>query len=101
MMKPKNQHDIIGKILFIGMPEMLTDTYYKRTVVIDQENPHSSQPFEIPYEFFQQNMDMVKGFAVGDLVHIAFRCRGRKSMRDGKSKWWSTNEGVMIQKVRS
>ncbi len=100
-MKQKNQHDIIGKILHIGMPEMITDTYYKRTVVIDQENPRSSQPFEIPFEFFQQNMDLLNGFAMGDIVHIAFQCRGRKTMKNGKAKWWSTNEGIMIQKVRS
>ena len=97
-MKIVNEHQIQGRILHLGGVEWINDNFQKRLVVIEQENPKSSTPWEVPIEFFNNNMSVVSGLAKGDLVIATFQARGKKTIRDGKAKWWGTMEGIMISK---
>lgn len=100
MAKIENKHDIQGRVLYVGMPEEIFSNVYKRMVVVEQENPRSSTPWEVPVEFFNQNMDLIRGINKGDLVYITFQVRGRKKIADdGRARWWPTIEGLMISKV--
>lgn len=102
MAKIENKHDIQGRILHLGGIEPIPnyDNLRKRIVVVEQENPRTSTPWEVPVEFFNQNIDLCRSLRVGDLVHVTFRVRGKKRQdKEQRSKWWPTIEGLMISKV--
>ena len=92
---------IQGRIIFVGMPEPLPNyaSVTKRILVIEQENPRSSNPWEVPIEFFNHNADLLNGLKKEDLVDVTFQVRGSKSLKDGRARWWGTMEGIMVSKV--
>ncbi len=101
MARIENKHIIQGRIIFVGMPEPLPNypSVTKRVLVIDQENPRSSTPWEVPIEFFNNEGDLLNGLKAGQLVDVTFGARGRKTLKDGRAKWWPTLDGIMVSKV--
>ena len=91
----KNEFEISGKVIFVGMPDRISENFSKRLVVLEAYDGQYRQ--EVPYEFVNDNMSLVDGVNVNDWVNVDFICRGRKNIsRDGMAKWWPTLEGKTI-----
>jgi hypothetical protein len=96
--KQINEFNISGKVLYVGMPIFFTDNMSKRLLVMEVW-VNSKYKQEVPFDFVNENMDMVNNIREGDWVTVDFILRGRKKIRgDGKAQWWSNNEGISCVK---
>jgi hypothetical protein len=91
----KNEFDISGKVLWVGMPvEIPKTSILKRTVVIEGW-VESKYKQEFAFDFVNDNMDKLNNVRVDDWVVIDFHLRGRKNINsEGKARWYTNLEGT-------
>lgn len=94
----KNEFDISGKVLFVGMPIFYTDKMSKRILVLEVW-VDSKYKQEVPFDYVNDKMDLVNNIRINDWVNVDFILRGRKKIQaDGKAVWYSNNEGITCVK---
>ncbi|AWN82038.1 DUF3127 domain-containing protein [Candidatus Cardinium hertigii] len=77
--------NITGRLVEINAVQQLSDTFKKRTFVIEYtENPQ--YPEYISFELVQDRCELLDGFSEGEEVVVHFNLRGRK---------WSNPEGIV------
>jgi len=94
-----NKFDIVGRVIFVGMPTFISERYSKRVLILEVyvENKYKK---EVEFTFSNDNMNLLDNIRKEDWVHIGFNLAGNKQIqRDGKAKWWPTIEGTACQKV--
>jgi hypothetical protein len=92
----KNDFDISGKVLWVGMPVEIpgTNSLMKRTVVIEGWVDNKFKQ-EFAFDFVNENMDKLNNVRTDDWVNISFHLRGRKHIQgDGKARWYTNLEGT-------
>lgn len=94
MSRVKNMHEIRGEIVFIGGVQDISDNFAIRTVVLELWDSDYRQ--EVAFDFVNESMSLLREFKEKDIVHISFALRGKKSIKDGKAKWWVSNRGISI-----
>lgn len=98
----KNEFDISGKVLFVGMPIFYTDKMSKRLLIMEvwaKGSDGRSYKQEVPFDYVNENMDLVNNIRINDWVNVDFQLRGRKKLQgDGKAVWYGNNEGITCVK---
>ena len=98
MARLKNNFDIDGEVIYIGLPDRFTDKYSRRLLVI--KTYKGKYQTEIPVDFVNNDMSKMDGLALGDEVIINFQVGGRgKVGEDGNKKWYPHIEGKSVQKL--
>ena len=89
-----NEFNISGKVLFVSMPVEFTEKMSKRTMVMEVW-VDAKYKQEVPFDFVNQNMDLLTNIREEDWVNVDFILRGRKYIqKDGLTRWFSNNEGI-------
>lgn len=94
----KNDFDISGKVLWVGMPKFYTDKMSKRVLVLEVwvDNKYKQ---EVPFDYVNDKMPLLDNIRENDWVNVDFILRGRKKIQtDGKAVWYSNNEGITCVK---
>lgn len=100
---------IMGRILKIGdvqeIPSRSGTPFRKREVVLDASrfDPYTGDKYENypSVEFVGKHCGDADGFAVGDLVTVSFFLSGRRSERDGVERYFTSIQGVGIERKQS
>jgi len=94
----KNEFDISGKVLFVGMPIFYTDKMSKRILVLEVWVDGKYKQ-EVPFDYVNDKMDLMNNIRINDWVNVDFILRGRKKIQEnGKAVWYSNNEGITCVK---
>lgn len=91
----KNDFDIAGKVLWVGMPVEIpgTNNLMKRTIVIEGWVDNKFKQ-EFAFDFVNDKMSMLDNIRDEDWVNVSFHLRGRKHIqKDGKARWYINLEG--------
>lgn len=92
----KNEFDISGKVLWVGMPVSIPgkSELMKRTIIMEGWVDGKYKQ-EIAFDFVNDRMDMLNNVRKHDWVVIDFLIRGRKHIQsDGKARWYTNLEGL-------
>ena len=90
----KNQFDIVGRVIFVGMPIYISAKMSKRILVMEVyvENKWKK---EVPFEFINDNMDRLNNVRINDWVEVVFHLSASDKIQgDGKKHWWPSNVGI-------
>jgi len=98
--KQVNQFDISGKVIFVGPPEQyVTKSHQTRSYrILILEVFVGNYADEVPFEFKEQNMAQLNQIIEGKWVTVTFCLRGQKTIKDGRARWYSRNEGLSVIK---
>ena len=92
----KNEFEISGRVHFVGMPveyEGKRRSFKKRVLVL--EVFARGRRNEVPFEFVDDNMEMLDMTRKGDWVTITFLLRGNhRVQQDGLARWFTNLEGI-------
>ena len=92
----KNEFEISGRVHFLGMPiefEGKKRRFQKRILVMEVFT--GGRRNEVPFEFIDDNMNMLDNVRVRDWVTISFRLRGNHTVQqDGLTRWFTNLEGI-------
>jgi len=94
-----NEFDIVGRVVFVGMPTFITNRFSKRMLIMEvyAKGKYKS---EVPFQFVNDNMGLLDKVRVNDWVHVAFMLRSRDFInKQGKKEWYAINEGTACQLV--
>jgi hypothetical protein len=75
---------IVGKICEIQEAKQVTDTFKKRTFVLECVEKGLYTDY-LPFDLVQDKCDVINEYQIGDDIEVSFNIRGRK---------WVDNEGV-------
>ena len=89
-----NNHQISGRVVFVGMPEVISEKFSKRIIVLETFVGSRNYEKETVYEFANNNMSALDGINKGDWVSIDFQCGGRGYVKNGVKQWFATLEGT-------
>ena len=96
--KQVNDFEISGKVLHVGQPESYETkagtTNMFRIIVL--EVFHGTYADPVAFEFNQANMSQLLQILEGQWVTVHFILKGQKTIKDGKAKFWSKNEGLTV-----
>ena len=94
-MSTENSFEISGEIVFVGQPELISETFSKRVLVL--RVPRGQYDTEPPFDFINKNMSKLDGMEQGDRVLVSFQIGGRKKA-DGL-RWFQNIEGRHVEKL--
>lgn len=86
--------ELKGKVIFIGAVEQVTDSFTKRTLVIETDEQY---PQTVPFEFVQANTAKLDYVQQDEIVTVHFNVRGNRSKTD-ETKFFSNLTGWKIDK---
>ena len=88
---------ITGKILVINDIQQVSDTFQKRSFVLNYiENPQ--YPEYITFELIQERCSLIDGFQVEQEVEVSFNLRGRKwTNPEGETKYFNSLQAWRIE----
>ena len=86
--------DIQGKVILIGEPEKVSETFTKRLLVVETEDQY---PQSIPVEFVNDKTSVLDNYSVGDEVKVFINLRGR----EWNGKYFLNANGWKIEKIKS
>jgi hypothetical protein len=88
---------IKGKVHQIGATVQVSDSFKKRTLILDiTDNP--TYPNFHQFEFIQDKVDLLNGLELGQAIELHYNLRGRKWVnKDGETKFFNTTEGWKIE----
>ena len=69
--------EITGKLVEIFDTVQINDSFRKREFVVEYSE-NSQYPEFIKFELFQDKVEIIDGYKVGDEVEVAFNLKGRK-----------------------
>ena len=97
-----NQFWTDGFIEAIGGEQRITETFFKRELVlrVDEEyngNTYSEYPV---FTMLNKRTSMVDGFAAGQYVRVHWNLRGKKSVKDGKTGFFNQLDMWKIERVQ-
>ena len=91
----KNEFNISGKVIFVGMPINITERLNKRLLVLEVFDNRYRQ--EVPIEYMNDNMSQLDNIREHDWVNVDFVLRGRRRIQqDGTTRWFPTIEGKAV-----
>lgn len=90
----------IGKLLEIKDAQQVSDTFKKRSFVIEcTENPQ--YPEYVSFELIQDRCDLLENFQIGQEVEISFNLRGRKwTTPEGETKYFNSLQAWRIDAIK-
>ena len=83
-----------GTLLKILDRETISEKFSKQTVIVRTKEEY---PQEIPIEFTNARIDLIKGYKEGTDVDISINLRGREWK--GNNKWFASIEGWKISSL--
>lgn len=94
----KNEFNISGKVLFVGMPIYYTEKLSKRILVMEAFVDNRFRQ-EVAFDFVNDKMQHLNNIRNDDWVNVDFQLRGNKKIQqDGKARWFNTLEGLSCVK---
>lgn len=94
----KNDFNISGRVIHVGMPMHISDNFQKRILVLEVYVGNNFRQ-EIPFEFVNENMSLLNNIRENQWVNIDFQIRGRKGkIKDGRGIWYPSIEGLSCVK---
>ena len=96
---PTNKMKITGKLLEIKDTQQVSDTFKKRTFVLEYaENPQ--YPEYISLELIQDRCDLINGFQVGQEVEVSFNLKGRKWVNpEGETRYFNSLQAWRVEAI--
>ena len=87
----KNNFNISGRVVFVGMPQVIKDNFEKRVLVMEIYI-NDRYKTEVPFEFANENMKHLDGINAGDWVNIDYCLSGwsyiaKGGNNKGKREW--------------
>lgn len=92
----KNEFNISGKVIHVGMPEHINTSFAKRKLVLEVWRNERKQ--EVMFEFINKNMSLLNQIREGDWVNVDFMLGGSKSLKTGFGVWFNNCEGISCTK---
>jgi hypothetical protein len=91
--------EITGKVHFIAPTQMVGKeaNVAVRKVVLEVATDLNDQL--IPIDFVQNRASLVNDLRVGEKVMIGYNLKGFQTMRDGKKNFYSSIEGLHLDKM--
>lgn len=88
---------INGKILEITDIQQISDTFKKRTFVLEYvENPQ--YPEYVSFELIQDRCELIDSFQVDQEIEVSFNLKGRKWInREGETKYFNSLQAWRIE----
>ena len=88
-------YEFTGKVVEVTPREDITDKFYKRLLVLDDEA--DKYPQQIPFECANKACDLLdsKGIRKGDKVTVTFDLRGRA----WKDRWFGSNNVWKLERL--
>ena len=86
---------LIGRIVYIGAKERITDKFCKQMIAI--RISEGAYPEEVPIEFINESIEQLKGAKVGMDVTVSFDTTGRRWEKDGETRWFASNRGRSVE----
>ena len=83
-----------GTLLKVLEKETISEKFSKQIIVVRTKEEY---PQEIPIEFTNQRIDLLKDFKEGDDVEVLYNLRGREWK--GNNKWFGSIEGWKISSL--
>ena len=90
---------IIGKIADIKESQQVSDSFKKRTFVVEYiENPQYPYAEHISFELIQDRCELLDTFQVGQEVEVSFNLKGRKWLSpEGDTKYFNSLQAWRIE----
>jgi len=98
--KQVNEFPIDGRVVHLGQPIQYQNKSGRlnTTRLLVLEVFVDNYRYEVPFDFTDMALKHLDDIKEDNWVHITFRLRGSKSVKDGKTRWFSRNEGIAIVK---
>lgn len=97
--KIDNKFEIDGYVIHIGNIQDISANFVFRTIVIRRNEGTRVDP-EIPIEFVNEKLELSRGLALNDHVHITFKIEGRKTVgKGGNVRWFTSLKGINLSKL--
>ena len=97
----KNEFNISGKVLFVGMPIYHSEKLSKRILVMEVYADKKYRQ-EVAFDFVNDHMNLLTNIRQDDWVNVDFQLRGNKKIQsDGKARWFNTVEGLSCTQQES
>lgn len=99
--KQENKFNIVGKVLFVGMPIYYSEKMSKRLLVMEVWADKKYRQ-EHAFDFVNHNMPLLDNIRENDWVSVDFQLRGTKRVQeDGKARWFNASEALSCTKLES
>jgi len=93
----KNEFNISGRVVFVGMPIFYSDKLSKRIVVLEVWDDKYRN--EVAFDFINKNMELLNNIRERDWVNIDFKLNGRKHlMKSSQVSWFHNLVGISCVK---
>jgi hypothetical protein len=92
----KNEFNISGKVLKVGLPEYLSDKFTKSFIVMEVWKPNMKNPEQVQIEFINENIIQTANVNEEDWVNVDFILKGRGGDAHGTkpTKYFVSLEGL-------
>lgn len=93
-----NQIKIVGSVHHIGKPQIVSDKFMKRQLVIKTDEKY---PQTIDIQLTNDKCELADHLNFGDFIECSVNIRGREwTGKDGVTKWFNTIEAWQIALAR-
>jgi hypothetical protein len=94
----KNEFNISGKVVWVGMPIFISDKMKKRILILEVW-VFGKYRREVQFNFMNENMDLLNNIRPNDWVNVDWFINSNKQVQsDGKPRWYTNLEGTTCVK---
>jgi nicotinamide mononucleotide adenylyltransferase len=92
----KNEFNISGRVLHVGMPKPFSDKFSIRELVMEVFDGKYRN--EVLFQYVNDNQPLLNNIRENDWVNVDFRLKGRKVINGGKANWFNSLEAISCTK---